>query len=146
MNLLTAKDFPRWTRAKLGLPATANLVEELDRRILKAEDHVRGLIGDTVFDELSEISEANATRRRRFQTALVDLVESSLHTVAAEHLGSQVGSSTQGSRSRTIAAEAKHSATQAANRSYADFAEGMFRLGYTVRREALGIHYTPVSR
>ena len=146
MSLLAAQDFPRWTRAKLGLPADANLSEEIDRVIIRCEDHLRSIIGDDAFDDLAAEGEANADRRRRFAAAVHAFVESELHEVRSEHLGSQVGSSTQGKRSRTIAAQAVSAAGFAAERSRRHYVEGMFHLGYSVRPEALGIHYTSVTR
>lgn len=146
MSLLAAQDFPRWTRARLGLPADANLSEEIDRVILRCEDHLRSVIGDDAFDGLAAEGQANAERRRRFAAAVHAFVESELHEAHSEHLGSQVGSSTQGKRSRTVAVQAADRATKAAARSRRHYVEGMFALGYSVRPEAIGIHYTPVTR
>jgi hypothetical protein len=146
VSLLTAKDFPRWTRARLGLEATANLAEEIDRHILTAEDHLRYVIGDDKFEELATVSEMNADRRRRFANALHHLVESRLHGVHAEILGTKAGSSTQGARSKTITAEATRGARAAAGRSYGDFVQAMFQLGIVARERSLNDFYTRVSR
>ena len=143
--LLTAKDFPRWTRSVLGLPLEASIDEEIDRHIIWAEDHVRGIIGDAAFDALAEDGEQNAKRRTRFQSAVHALVESRLHNLHAETLGRQTGTSTQGRRTRTVTGAATSSARSASTRSYRDYVEAMFRLGYTVRPEATGVHYTRVS-
>lgn len=146
MSLLSAKDFPRWTRAKLGLPTDANLAEEIDRHIIAAEDYVRYAIGDEKFDELATVSEANALNRRRLATALHALVESRLHSVHAEQLGAQAGSSTQGGRSRTITADARRGAEASARRSHTDFTDGMFRLGLSVAPRALNEFYVEAKR
>lgn len=145
-SLLTAKDFPRWTKGKLGLPADASLSEEIDRQIIRAEDHVRSVIGDDAYDDLAADGASNSTRRRRFEMAMHSLVEHYLHEAYAEHLGSQVGSSTQGKRSKTVAAEATRAATSAATRSYGQFVQVMFNLGHTVRQQAINFHYTTVTR
>lgn len=146
MSLLSAKDFPRWTRAKLALPADANLAEEIDRHIIASEDYLRYAIGDAKFDELAADTTANAPTRRRLATALHALVESRMYGVRAEDLGMQSGSSTQGSRSRTVTADARRGATSAANRAYSDFVDGMFRLGLTVGKRALNDFYVRTSR
>jgi hypothetical protein len=146
MTVLSALDFPRWTRARLGLPTTADLAEEIDRHILRAEDHVRSLIGDVDFDRLADVDVANADTRRRFRTALVDLVESMLYAVTSETLGLQIGSSTQGSRSRTVTADAKKSADGSVARSHRSYVEGMFRLGFTVDPRAVNAFHTEMSR
>jgi len=143
-TVLTATDFPRWTRAALGLPIDANVSEEVDLHILHAEDHVRSIIGDDAFAQLADDGEANADRYRRFRTALHSLVESRLHNLQAETLGKQAGSSTQGRRSRTISGSAAQSSRNASTRSYRDYVERMFALGVTVRAPAMGIHYTRI--
>lgn len=145
-ELLTAKDFPRWTRSRLGLPPEATLDEEIDRVILRAGDHVRSLVGDEAYDQLAADGSDNAQRRRRFAAALHALVESRLHEVRAEHLGSQAGSSTQGKRARTTSPQAAQAAEVAAARAYRRFAEDMFQLGHTVRQQALGVYHTPTAR
>lgn len=142
--LLTSKDFPRWTKARLGLPLTASLEEEIDREIIRAEDHVRAIISDAKFDELAEDTEANANRRRRFQAAIHALVEAALHHSEAETLGQRSGSSTQGRRSRTIGPGAWRSARAASTRAYRHYVETMFHLGLTVRDTALGVYETRV--
>lgn len=146
MSLLTAKDFPRWTRAKLGLPTDANLSEEIDRVIIRCENHLRSILGDAVYEDLAANTVDNANRRQRFEGALHAFVESELHEARSEHLGSLVGSSTQGKRSRTVAVEAVSTADMAAERSRRHYVEGMFALGHTVRPEAIGFHYTSVTR
>lgn len=146
MSLLTAKDFPRWTRVKLGLPTDANLSEEIDRVIIRCESHVRSIIGDDAYDALAAATVDNADRRRRFEAAMQAFVESELHEAHSEHLGGQIGSSTQGKRSRTVAVQAVDRSAKAAERSRRHYAEGMFALGHTVRPEAIGIHYTSVTR
>lgn len=144
--ILTHKDFPRWTRAKLGLPTSATLAEEIDRVIYQCWDHVTAILGEDVVDELSADGVDNAERRRRFEAAMHAFVTSELYELNAEHTGSQLGSSTQGKRSRTIAEGAVSSARSAAERYRRTYVEGMFALGYTVRPAALGVHYTPVER
>ena len=146
MSLLTALDFPRWTRFRLGLAPTADLAEEIERHITTAEDHLRYVVGDDAFDELADEGAGNADRRRRFVNALPPLVESRLYGVHAETLGAQAGSSTQGGRSRTVTAEASRGARSAAERAYTDFVQAMFQLGVAARATALNDFYTPVSR
>ena len=145
-SLLTAMDFPRWTKGKLGLPANAELSVEIDRFIIRAEDHVRSLIGDGAFNELAADGIVNADQRRRFSAALHAFVESELYAAQSQNLSSQVGSSSQGGRSKTITADSAKAATSAASRSYEQYASMMFNLGYSVRAVALNMHYTHVTR
>ncbi len=142
--LLTSKDFPRWTKARLGLPPTASLEEEIDRNIIRAEQHLRGIIGDAKFDELAEDTEANAARRKRFQSAMHQLVESELYAIESETIGRNIGTSSQGRRSRTIGPGVWRSAQRSSERAYRDYVETMFNLGLIVRREAIGVYETRV--
>jgi hypothetical protein len=146
VSLLVARDFPRWTRGKLGLPATADPNEEIDRQILSAEAHLRYLIGDEAFDALAIPNEVNADRRMRFSVAFHHLVEARLYGLQAEHLAMQSGTSTQGSRSRTVASDARNGAQSAAIRAYDDFVRTMFQLGHAVNARAINTFYTEVSR
>lgn len=144
--LLTALDFPRWTRGKLGLPHDADLTAEIERHILLAVDHARLTVGSSVVEELSEDTEANADQRRRFASAVHALTESMLHDLHADTLGAQAGSSSQGKRSRNVAPQAAEAARSAAVRSYSRWVDAMLALGYTVRRQARGAFYTQMSR
>jgi hypothetical protein len=146
VSLLTAQDFPRWTRSMLGLEPTANLAAEIERHILTADDHLRYLIGDDKYEELASTSTSNAERRRRFVNAAHHLTESRLYGVQAETLGMRAGSSTQGARSKTITAEATRGARAAAGRSYGDFVRAMFQLGIVTREQTLNEFFTLVSR
>ncbi|MBA2666125.1 MAG: hypothetical protein H0U69_03700 [Trueperaceae bacterium] len=146
MSLVLATDFPRWTRSKLGLPPDGDLAYEIEVAIDRAVDHVRDLIGVAAYDALALDTVANTPRRKRLKRALVALIESRLHDLAAEHAGARVGSTTQGRRSKTFGTEAITTSRRASSRAFSDYATEMFALGHTVRPEATSIHYTVVER
>ena len=146
MSLLAPTDFPRWTRAKLGLPPNADLTLELEDHIAHAENHARFLVGDEAYDDLASDDPGNEDRRKRFKAAVKALTESRLYMLQAEDLGMRAGHSTQGARTRTITADARRGATAAANRAFVDFVEGMFRLGHVVGPRALNQFHVTVTR
>lgn len=143
-DLLNVHSFPRFTRAKLGLPTDADLAEEVDRYLIRAADAITDAIGADAVAQLTSTDENNKATRRRFRDAYRDLVESYLWEAAALAQTERIGSSRQGQRQTTVDAASVTGARTAAAQAFERYVAGMAALGYDVNPR--GIYTVPLER
>lgn len=134
-DLLTANDFPYFTRYRLGLPFDMEPEDIIDRYLEQAQDEITDAIGQSEVEKLLDDAPENANRRRRFRSAYRELTESLLWAAAASGSAQNVGTQRQGARQTTVDASVVSEAHGASANAFERYVRIMQALGYLVRSQ-----------